>query len=149
MLAMKNQQTKQVKKFVKRLSSPGWSLENNPCYLLTRQKNIKFADRKSCKSKVFLQWFDWHYGDSKKNEAEFIKSSFFKSIAQIDLKRKIEKMNWALALTWNDYSLSQPQLTELDWILTLPEFSKDRQLIARSLALIEQQNLLDIEILPY
>ncbi len=149
LLAMKNPQLKQANKFIKRLGSPSWSLESNPCYLLTQQKNIKFADRKTCKSKIFLQWLDWHYGDSKKNETEFMKSSFFRSIVQIDLKRKIEKMNWALALTWNDYSLSRPQLTELDWILTLPEFSKDRQLIARSLSLIEQQNLLDIEISPY
>ncbi|MEK6772491.1 MAG: sulfatase-like hydrolase/transferase [Bdellovibrionota bacterium] len=143
LISMRSRQTKKLSKFIKRLNNPGWSYEKNSCYQLSNQMKMSFTERKNCRSKLFLLWLDWNLGENRKTESELVKTSFFKSLAQLEIKRRIQKINWGLNLIWNDYSLSVPEINELDLILTKPEFVKDRLLFSRTLENLEILNQQD------
>lgn len=149
LFSLRYRQPKKLSKFLKRLNYPDWSSDLNACYKLIGQKKINFTDRKNCHSKIFLMWVDWNLNENKKNESEIMKTALFKTLAQQEIKRRIQKFNWGLDLIWNDYALSLPEINELDWILAKPEFSKDRLLFSRSLDALEKQIYQDAEFTSY
>jgi len=144
LIALHSKQTKKLNSHLKRMNFPSWSQNQNPCFQLKDREQSNFAERKKCTSKIFLQWWEWKNGDSKKTEADLIKSALFKSFAQQDLKRSIQKLNWGIGLLWDDYNLSHANINELDMVLSQSENSKDYLLFSKTLE-SQAQNKNDLD----
>ncbi len=148
LFSLQKKQSKKLGKFIKRLHYPEWSSEFNPCYQLIDRKDANFTDKKKCSSKIFLLWLDWTKSE-KKTGPDLMKTALFKALAQQEIQRRIQKINWGLNLIWNDYELSIPQINELDWVMSKTENTRDRALFSRSLENIEKQVYQDSDFISY
>ncbi|WP_413559736.1 sulfatase-like hydrolase/transferase [Bdellovibrio sp. HCB209] len=109
------------------------------CIALLTSKELDSARLKECNETLFLELIDWLRADERGLSKETQRKKFERSFKNYMLDQEIQRSNIALGMIWdtsreNIYAPSRAELA-----LHLPEYTKIRTQVYKSLATIDQE----------
>ncbi|MFV8256505.1 sulfatase-like hydrolase/transferase [Bdellovibrio bacteriovorus] len=107
------------------------------CFDLVTVKSIGTDNLKNCNDALFLEWIDWIRADARGLSREAQRKRFERSFRNYMLDQQIQRNNIAAGLIWDTSrdNIFAPSRVEL--ALALPEFSKLRNQVYKSLTIEE------------
>lgn len=110
---------------------------SDACFDLVTVKTIGTDNLKNCNDGLFLEWIDWIRADARGLSREAQRKRFERSFRNYMLDQLIQRNNIAAGLIWDTSrdNIFAPSRVEL--ALALPEFSKLRHQVYKSLTIEE------------
>lgn len=120
----------------KNLGGKGSKISDS-CFDLITSKSIQTDDLKSCSDPLFLEWIDWIRAETRGLVKDTQRKRFERSFKNYMLDQQIQRTNIAAGLVWDTArdNIFAPSRVEL--ALSLPEFSKLRVQVYKSLTVEE------------
>lgn len=119
------------------LDRPVDVLTMEPCLDLVKQKTLTAWTANSCEDPFSLAFADWLRAEKSSGNNEWIRKKLIRTAYYSSIDRKISKANSQLKWIWDTTSSTMTELTPGEYILQLPEYTKERQWIAKEISTVK------------
>lgn len=124
----------------KNLNAKNIIKNSDSCFALLTLKEIEPAHLKECGDPLFLEMIDWLRADLRGLSKEVQKKRFERSFKNYMLDQEIQRANIAMGLIWDTSRENSFAPSRVELALHLPELSKMRVLVYKSLTTLDNED---------